>query len=154
MNKRNLQYTTAFLLWIAILIFAAGCKTTALEAGGAYHDPLLAKTDQAILDGAAALQGFVDWQTANAAFLAKYQEVGALAGEIRSHKDAWETEAWNARDAYAQAKKAYDDAVAAGQTGDQAAVTASQAKLAGALAVIQNITQQIAQYRAAHPTGS
>lgn len=139
---------------IAVPVIQTGCANKiTLEPGGAYTDPYLAKTDQAILDSSRTLQAFVAWHAANSTFLAKYPAVGALAIEVAGKEKGWIRDAYAARDAYALAAKAYREA--AGTPGaDASEVELRRAKLNGALALINNITQQIVAYRAAHPHAS
>ncbi len=126
-------------------LFVSGCQNqTTLEAGGVYHDPVLAKTDQAILDASHALTAFLDWQTANASYLSHYPEVGTLAARVAAQKDGWIREAYAARDAYAAASAAY-------KAGLGADPSPASARLNAALAVLSNVTTQIITYKAAHP---
>jgi len=140
----------ASLLAVGLPVAQTGCSNpVTLEAGGAYSDATLATTDQAILDASHALTGFVGWADANATYLARWPEVGALSASVAAQKDAWIRDAYAARDAYAVAAKAYR--LAAGTpAADQTEVERKRAALQGALAVLTNLTTQIAAYRAAH----
>lgn len=146
MKKLILIIALAFTA-VALPLTQSGCQGgVTLAPGGAYTDPILAQADQTILDTSHALTGFIDWTSANAAYLSKYPEVMALATSVSSQKDGWIKSAYSARDAYASAAAAYK----AG-TGDSSTVSAKQAALNGALAVLNNIASQIVAYRAAHP---
>lgn len=152
--KNKIITLVALAFAIALPVFEAGCKNppVTLAAGGVYTDPILATTDQSILDADTALSGFVDWAGANSAFLVKYPEITQAASNVAANKATWIKNAYAARDAYAAAAKAYKTAAAG--TGDQTAVSATQAKLTGALAAIQSITAQVIAYQAAHPKGT
>lgn len=135
-----------------------GCSTTPhLEAGGVYTDIVLAKTDQTILDASHTMAGFVQWQSANAAYLAKWPAVGELANRISAQKDGWIRNAYAARDSYALALLAYREAVAASKDKSGPAVdearakqVAARAKLDGAIALLNDIADQIIQFRTDH----
>lgn len=122
-----------------------GCSTApvTLEAGGAYSDAYLATTDQAILDAARTLDGFMAWYKANATFLAKYPEVGVLAASVSAHQNEWLRNAYTARDTYASAEAAYKKSLSSAPP--------STAGVVAALSVITDVTKQIAAYRASHP---
>ena len=140
--KTRTSQSAVLLLWIACLIILPACKTT-LEPGGPYTDPELYQIDQTIQDSVLALNGFIQWNETNKAYLvAKAPQVGALAAIVASKKDSWETDAIKARDAYAEAKQAYKNTL------NDPAVTGSKAKLDAILAVIADATKQIANYRA------
>lgn len=129
-------------LIIAAPILQTGCQhEVALESGGIYSDPVLATTDRAILDASHAMADFVQWHAANATFLAKWPEVGALAAKVGAGRDGWVRTAYAARDAYAQASAAY-------KAGKQGPPDGSQ--LRAALAVLTNATTQITSYRSSH----
>lgn len=150
MKKLTFLFALLYSIGAFVIIDTAGCKSqVTLAAGGAYSDPVLAQTDQSILDASHALTGFVQWTSANSAFLAKYPEVLALATSVASQKDGWIKSAYSARDAYAKAAADYRAGI-----GDSATVNAKQAALNGALAVLNNISSQIVAYRAAHPTNA
>lgn len=150
MKKLILICALAFTA-VALPLTQSGCAGggVTLAAGGVYTDPVLAVADQSILDSSHALTGFVDWTSANSAFLAKYPEVLVLATSVSAQKDGWIKSAYAARDSYAAAAAAYR----AG-TGDPATVSAKQAALQGALAVLVNISNQIVAARAAHPVNA
>lgn len=136
-----------FALVLSAIVFPVGCQhQVTLEPGGAYSDATLATADQAILDASHTFTGFLDWYTANAAFLAKWPEVGQLASSVAAQKDGWIKNAYLARDAFAQAQKAYKDA-----KGSSTDVDTKRAQMNAALALISNVTQQITTYRNAHP---
>ncbi len=147
MKKLMLMFALAFAA-IALPVSQTGCQggKVTLAAGGAYTDPVLATTDQSILDASHSLSGFVDWANANATYLAKYPEIQSLAVSIGAQKDGWIKAAYSARDSYAAAALAYRQG-----TGSAANVSTQQAALNGALAVLVNISNQIVAYRAAHP---
>lgn len=150
MKKLIILFALAFTA-VALPLAQTGCKSgsVTVQAGGVYTDPVLAVTDQSILDASHALTGFIQWTGANSGALAKYPEVLALSSSIAQQKDGWIKSAYSARDAYAAAAAAYR----AGQ-GDSATVNAKQAALNGALAVLNNITTQIVAYKAAHPNAN
>jgi hypothetical protein len=136
----------ALAMACAVPIIETACPNgVTLAAGGAYSDPVLATTDQAILDASSLFSGFLSWDNANATFLARYPEVGTFAASIAANKDAWIKSAYAARDSYAAAVKAYK----AG-TGSQSDVDAAHAKINGAIALLNNISTQITSYRSAH----
>lgn len=140
---RLLFVACALALAVPFSATVTGCASqTTLEAGGAYSDATLAKTDRAILDASHTLTAFLDWQTANSAYLAKWPEVGALAAKVAAQKDKWIFDAYAARDIYADAAKAYRDGKAAAPNGN--AVNA-------ALSVLTNVTAQILAYQTSHP---
>lgn len=144
--KRYLISLVLAFTAISVPVLQTACThVTTLEAGGVYSDPILAQTDRAILDASHALTGFIDWTQANAAYLAKYPDVITLADKILNAKDGWIRDAYAARDAYASALTAYR----AGK-GDQTTVSAKQAALNGAIAVLNNITAQITAAQTAH----
>lgn len=151
MNKKFITLVAMACLAVAVPLMQSGCShpPVTLAPGGVYTDPILATTDQSILDADAALTGFVDWAGANAAYLAKYPEVTQAAANVAANKAGWIKNAYALRDAYAAASKAFK--TAATGTGDPTAVSAAQAKLTGALAAIQSITAQVIAYQAAHP---
>lgn len=131
-----------------LLLIDAGCTNKiTLASGGAYTDPVLATTDQSILDASKAIQGFLGWYDANKDFLAKYPEVGKLADQVRSNEKSWIKDAYSARDSYASASVAYKTG-----KGTQADADVLHSKLNAALAVLNNITAQIATYRSSHAT--
>ncbi len=120
-----------------------GCQhAVTLEAGGAYSDAYLATTDQAILDTAKTLDGFLSWYNANATFLAKYPAVGQLAAKVTAHQNEWLRDAYAARDVYANAEVAY-------KAGKGAAP--SVAAVNSALSVLNDIATQINSAKTAHP---
>lgn len=122
-------------LAIAAPIVQTGCQhEVVLEQGGAYSDPVLATTDRAILDASRAMVDFVGWHAANATYLAKWPEIGALAAKVGAGRDGWVRTAYAARDAYAQASAAYK----AGKAG-----LPDGANLRAAMAVLTNILAQI-----------
>lgn len=140
-----------FILAVALAVPLAhtGCQSTVtLAPGGVYTDPVLAVTDQSILDASHALTGFLDWTALNHEFLSQYPEVGKLSTQIAQQKDGWIRDAYAARDAYASASHAYRSAAGGG---DPTAMSTTKAKLDLALAVLTNLTDQIVQYRLAHP---
>ncbi len=140
-----------FLFAVALLfstpLLFTGCHGvgTTLEAGGAYTDPLLATTDRAILDASKALDDFVNWQRANADYLAKWPEIAKYADRVSANRDSWVKDAYAKRDAYASILKAYRDGKASG-----ADVSEYRARMSAALAIINNVTAQITAYRLAH----
>jgi hypothetical protein len=99
------------------------------------------------------LNDFTAWTDANSAYLtANAPQVMTLAVQIKANKDMWETQALNARSAYASSVKAYNDAVAAAKANntplpDGSVVATAHDKLLGAMAVIQNLLPVIAQFR-------
>lgn len=135
------------LAWIGFFslpVYQAGCQhQVTLETGGVYSDPVLATTDQAILDSSRALTAFVEWANANATYLARWPEIGQLAIRVATQKDGWIRDAYAARDAYAQAAKDYKD-------GKAGSPDPQRAKLNGILALIKSATDQIINYRNAH----
>ncbi len=137
----------ALALCVAVPLVPVGCNSQqqTLEAGGAYTDPILAKTDRAILDASHAMTAFIDWANINSAYLARWPEVAQAAKNIAAQKDSWIRDAYAARDAYASAAQAYR--VAAGTS---AAVDAKRAALDGAIAVLANIVTQVISYQNAH----
>lgn len=142
-----LACVVGFFLVPTILI-STGCQNkVTLEQGGAYTDPVLATTDQSILDASKAIQGFLSWYDTNKTFLDKYPEVGKLADSVRSNEKTWIKDAYSARDSYAAASVAWK----AGK-GSQPDADAAHAKLNAALAVLSNLTAQIAAYRSSHAT--
>jgi hypothetical protein len=142
MKKLILICALAFATPLALV--QTGCQhTVTLEAGGAYADPTIATIDHAILDASHALTAFLDWNAANAPYLAKWPEVGALATRVAAQKDGWIRDAYFARDAYASASAAYK--------AGKASAPPSNANLNAALAVLSNVTQQIIDYKTAHP---
>lgn len=153
-RKTNMKLLRHFLV-IASLAFAlpvvpltfVGCQqgVMTLEPGGAYTDPVLAKTDRAILDASKLLTDFVAWAASNSAYLAKWPEVGMLAARISAYEKGWFRDAYLARDAYAEAAKAYRF----GAT-PKTNVDSKRAALDGAMGVVENITKQIIAYRASH----
>lgn len=129
-------------LALAVPVLQTGCQhKVVLESGGAYSDPVLATTDRAILDASHAMADFVSWHAANATFLAKWPEVGALAAKVSAGRDGWVRSAYAARDAYAQASTSYK----AGKQGPP-----DGAPLRAVMAVLTNVLAQITSYRAAH----
>ena len=140
---RNKAIGITLLAAVLVLSGCGGGKIT-LAPGGVYSDPVLAVTDQAILDANTALTGFVSWANANATYLAKWPEIASLASKVTVNQNTWIKDAFTARDTYAQAAAAYK---AAGSTGSPP----SQAGIQAALAVMTNVTAQIAAYQAAHP---
>lgn len=132
-----------------VAVLTTSCKQTALEPGGAYTDPVLAKTDQSILDASRAMTAFVEWAKANSVYLARWPEVAQLAKNIETQEKQWVRTAYEARDAYASASKEYRKAVAAGVAG---ALPPNRAKLDGALAVLTNVVSQVVAYQQAHRT--
>ena len=152
MKKFILMFALAFTA-VALPLSQTGCKSSSVTvaAGGVYSDPVLAVADQSILDTSAALTGFVQWVGANSGALVKYPEVTALAATITQQKDGWIKSAYSARDAYASAAADYKAAKAGSSA---ATVSATQAALNGALAVLSNVTTQITAYKAAHPNAN
>lgn len=145
--KKLLPLLLVAVFGLCLTTFQTGCENkTTLEPGGAYSDVNLATVDRTILDASHALQSFVDWHAANATYLAQYPEVGALAAKVAAMKDGWIRDAYAARDAYASASVAYSKALASGQD-----VVTARDKLNAAMAVISNVTQQIIDYKTAHP---
>lgn len=144
MKNRLLLIIAMTLAVIAGPVMQTGCASHAvtLEAGGAYTDSYLATTDQAILDAAKSLDGFLVWYNANATFLAKYPAVGDLAAKVNAHQNEWLRNAYAARDAYANAESAYR----AGKGG-----APSVAAVNAALSILLDVTKQITAYKAAHP---
>lgn len=135
-------------LCLAVPLTQSGCtQTTTLEAGGSYTDPVLAKTDQAILDASHTMTAFIEWARTNAAFLAKWPEVARLSGNIEAQQSQWERDAYAARDAYADAVKAYKTAIAAGVVG---ALPPNRAKVDAAVAVLTSVISQAIAYQQAH----
>ena len=154
MKKFLLIFALAFSA-VAVPLTQTGCKTTttleqptATTAPGTFYTSAdLAVFDQGILTARLALDSFVQWEAANAVFLAKYPEVHALAVSVKTGEDQWTRDAYAARDAYASAVVTYTAALAAGQAGS----APDHAKIDAALALLQNLATQVAQYRAAHP---
>lgn len=145
MKIRNILIAAA--LWVGFFslpVLQTGCASHAvtLEAGGVYSDTYLATTDQAILDAAKSLDGFLSWYNANATFLAKYPAVGDLASKVNIHQNEWLRDAYAARDAYANAQTAYK--AGKGTAPSIAAVNA-------ALSVLKDITTQISAAKANKP---
>lgn len=131
---------------VASPIIQSGCVgTTTLQPGGVYTEPVLAKTDQEILDSDKILTDFVSWQSAHAAVLGA--EIATLAQKVSANKNQWIKDAYAARDAYADDLKTYKAAIASGNTG---AIPPTTAKINAAVAVIANITAQITAYKSAH----
>ena len=144
----------SILLAIVVMAFAVpattttftGCTSkTTLEEGGVYHDPVLAVADRSILDSSKALSGFIEWANTNSEYLAKWPEIGVLAGKIAAQKDGWIKDAFAARDAYASAYAAYQ----AGK-GDAKDADAKRAMLNGSLALLSNVIAQINAYKLNH----
>ena len=144
MKTRLLFILAMTLAVVAVPVVETGCAshTVALEAGGVYSDAYLATTDQAILDAAKTLDGFVAWYNANATFLAKYPAVGQLSAKVTAHQNEWLRDAYAARDAYANAETAYK----AGK-----ATAPSTAAVNAALSVLKDITTQINAAKANNP---
>ena len=142
--KKNILILFAGL---ALLFSGCGSHPVTLAPGGVYTDPVLAQTDQAILDTSAALTGFLSWNTENSAFLVKFPAVGALAEKVAANKDGWIRDAYKARDAYAVDAKAYRDAIALGQTN---ATPPNRAKIDAALAVLTSLATQVTALKATH----
>lgn len=143
MKKYPLILLFVIGLIAALPVFEAACQhQVALESGGAYHDPVLATTDRAILDTSRVLADFIAWHSANAVYLAKWPEVGALAASVAAQKDGWIRDAYAARDAYASAAAAYKSGLGPAPDG---------AKLNATIAVLSNVTSQIIVYKNSHP---
>lgn len=140
--KKLLPLLFLSCLALSVPIVQTACShAVTLEAGGVYSDPALATADRAILDASHALGDFVAWQAANAAYLARWPEVAALAAKVSAGRDGWVRSAYAARDAYAQASAAYK----AGKQGPP-----DGSNLRAALAVLSDLTTQITSYRSAH----
>jgi len=127
------------LACLCLQFLFTGCKTqVSVEPGGAYTEASLATADQAILDASKTLDGFLQWELANSAFLARYPEVGKLAVNVTLNRDKWIKDAYAARDAYASALISYR--LGKGQY-------PTTAKIDAALSLLINITQQIVAYK-------
>lgn len=125
-----------------------GCKQTmTLEAGGAYTDPVLAQTDQSILDASRAMREYIAWTKANSVFLAKWPQVAQLATRIEAQEKGWIKDAYIARDAYAAASVAYRKAIADGVAG---AIPPSRVKVDAMIAVLTSVVTEVLAYRQAH----
>lgn len=144
MKNRILLLAVLALSAISLPVLETGCASQpiTLEQGGVYSDAYLATTDQAILDAAHSLDGFLGWYAANATFLAKYPAVGELAAKVTAHQNEWLRNAYAARDTYANAETAYK----AGK-----ATAPSTATVAAALSVLKDITTQIASAKSQTP---
>src|ERR1700694_200231 len=138
MKIRPLHLLAGIALWCAFFampVLQTGCQhTVTLEAGGVYSDAYLATTDQAILDAAKTLDGFISWYKANATYLAKYPAVVDLAAKVTAHQNEWLRDAYAARDAYAKAETLYKAGKATAPT---------TATVNAALSVLNDVIAQI-----------
>lgn len=128
-----------------------GCTSgsVTLAPGGAYTDPVRYQLDKVISDADGLALGLLGWYDTNRAFLSKWPEIGNVAETVRANENKWIKDAYAAEDAYLAAAAAYK----AG-TASLDGVTAAQAKFAGTLSLLKNLTTQLAAYQAAHPHAS
>lgn len=152
MKTLRLVFFLAFAVAFAgtASVMFTGCPATTgvtLAPGGAYSDPVLFQIDQATGIADSTLTAFVAWQKANAAYLAKWPEVGSLSVTIQAKQDSWLRDVIAARDDYVVAASAYKGTVNAATA---AGVTSARAKIDGALAVITTVIAQAAAYQSAH----
>lgn len=142
------------LVWLgffALPVAQTGCTSgsVTLAPGGAYTDPVRYQLDKVISDADGLATALLGWYDTNRAFLSKWPEIGNVAETVRANENKWIKDAYAAEDAYLAAAAAYK----AG-TASLDGVTAAQARFAGTLSLLKNLTTQLAAYQAAHPHAS
>jgi len=149
MRKTQTQFLAACLLCMFAALYVTGCKTgsVTLAPGGAYSDPIVFQADKSIDQAITAMDGFIAWQSANAAYLAQWPEIATLAKSIHDNEATWVKDAYAARDAYIAAADAYK---AAGTNADGTAKAEAQAKLDGLISALVSVTTNVAAFRTAH----
>lgn len=149
--KKLLTLLALAFFAVALPVYQAGCTSgsVTLAPGGAYTDPVRYQLDKVISDADGLALGLLGWYDTNRAFLSKWPEIGNVAETVRANENKWIKDAYAAEDAYLAAAVAY-------KTGSASldGVNAAQAKFAGALSLLKNLTTQLAAYQAAHPHAS
>lgn len=102
---RTVWEVIAFILALALIYLALGCKSTLAPEGPYHGDKFLFDADKVLVDSKDDLSGFLKWEMTNRKQLQekKLQSITAAADAIRTNAPLWFKVTFDARNNYSNA---------------------------------------------------